>query len=171
MNHFLYSSITLCMALFFALLGLIGVLLPWSEAFRGLAVKLILDYTLLMFLFGLSCLCIAFATAFNIIINMKRRYYHFKVAGGNVSVDSELLQNYLHTYLKELFPQSEIPYQLALKKNKIHITLDLPYIEPSKQSELLKRIQTELKQLLTSFMGYHHHFHLAASFQPAPHES
>lgn len=168
MNYFLYSLITLFIALFFILLGFIGVIIPWSHNMQSLAVALILENSALIFIFGFSFLCIGIATAVNILLNARRKYYHFKVSGQTVSVDSALIQNYLQTYLKDLFPDAEIPYHLDLKKNNIHITIDLPYIEPENQAALLERIRTELRELFSSFLGYRQQFHLSASFQTPP---
>lgn len=168
MTNFLYSLISLFISLFFILLGIIGIILPWSSSMQSLAVTLILENSLLIFLFGFSLLAIGIATAVNILLNAKRHYYHFKVSGQTVSVDTALIQNYLQKYFKELFPETEVPYQLQVKKNKLHITVDLPYIAKNDQDALLERMRTELRELLSDFLGYRHPFHLSASFQSLP---
>lgn len=165
MTNFLYSLISLFIALFFILLGIIGIILPWSSSMQSLAVSLILENSLLIFLFGLSFLAIGIATVVNILLNARRRYYHFKVSGQTVSVDTTLIQSYLQKYFKELFPNIDVPFQLEVKKNKLFITADLPYVAKNDQDALLERMRTELRELLSDFLGYKHQFHLSASFQ------
>ncbi len=166
MTHFLYSLITFSIALFFILFGIIGIILPLSTGMQALAIDLILQQPVLIFLFGISMLAIGVVTALNIMLGMRRHYFHIKVQGKPVSVDSALIHSYVKTYLEDLFPGKEIPFQLQIKKNKISVTVDLPAIEENQQSALLDRISDELRELFTSFLGYKHHFHLSASFQP-----
>lgn len=168
MTNFLYSLISLFIALFFILFGIIGIILPWSASMQSLAVTLISENSLLIFLFGMSFLAIGVATAVNILLNARRQYHHFKVSGQTVSVESTLIQNYLQKYFKELFPGVEVPYQLQIKKNKLHITVDLPYIAKQDQEALLERMRTELRELFSDFLGYRNAFHLSASFQSLP---
>lgn len=166
MTHFLYSSISFCIALFFVLFGFIGIILPWSSGMQTVAIDLITQQSLLIFIFGVSMLAIGVATALNILLGMRRQYFHLKVQNQPVSVDSTLIQNYLKIYLNELFPEKEIPFQVQVKKNKISVTIDLPYIQEEQQSALLDRIANELKELFSTFLGYKEHFYLSASFQP-----
>lgn len=168
MTHLLYSLITLFIAFFFILLGFIGIILPWSTGMQNITVNFILNNSILIFLFGFCALLIGAITAINILFNMRRQYYYFKVGSQTVSVDSTVIQTYLQKYLKELFPAIDVPYQLQLKKNKIHVVIDLPYIEPSQQNATLERLQSELRDLFQSLLGYRHQFHLSASFQSAP---
>lgn len=166
MIHFFYSFISLVIAIFFILLGIICVILPWSSGMQSLAISLLVDNGVLIFLFGLSFLAIGFATALHILLSTRRQYYHLKVCDQPVSVDAMLIQNYLHTYLKELFPDIDVPNRVEIKKNNIHVTLDLPFVEPENQEIVLERIKSELKEIFSSLLGYHQQFYLYASFQP-----
>ncbi|MGZ3732852.1 MAG: hypothetical protein ACXU9U_03855 [Parachlamydiaceae bacterium] len=164
MTPFLYSLITFCIAFFFILLGFIGVILPWSTGMQNVAIYFIQHHTAFIFLFGFSSLLIGAITAVNLWLNTQRQYYHSKVNGQTVSIDTELIQTYLYKYLKELFPGRDVPYRLQVKKNKIHITIDLPSTPDSEQEVLLERIQSELYELFQSLLGYRHTFHLEVSF-------
>ncbi|MBA3238938.1 MAG: hypothetical protein H0T62_11415 [Parachlamydiaceae bacterium] len=166
MNHFFYSLITFFIALFFILLGFIGILLPWFPSMQQLVLTFLFEYSKITFLFGLSFLAIGIAFALNVLLQGRRDYYQFKVKGNEVSVDTELLQNYLHKYLRELFPENDLPCQLQLKKNKIHVTIDFPYMEQAEQQNLLEQLRKELKELFISLIDYEHDFFLSASFQP-----
>lgn len=169
MTNFLYSLITFLIAIFFILLGLVGIILPWSTNMQTLVTNLMLNYSIMVFLFSFCILAIGVATAFHIILSLKRQYYHFKVHGQTVSVDTTLIHNYLQIYWKELFPKNTVPFQLNLKKNKFHIIVDLPYVEKSQQKELLERIRQDVSTLFVELLGYRQYFQLSASFQERPH--
>lgn len=166
MTNFFNSLITFFIALFFILLGFIGILLPWFPSMQKLVLTFLFDYSMLTFLFGLSFLAIGIAVALNILSHGRRRYYQFKVEGNSVSVDTGLLQNYLQKYLQELFPGKDLPCQLQIKKNKIHVTIDFPFMEQPEQETLLPQLRNELRELFSSLIGYEHEFYLSASFQP-----
>lgn len=166
MTHFFYSLITFFIALFFILLGFIGILLPWFPNMQELIVAFLFQYSKITFLFGLSFLAIGISVALNILANGRRQYYQFKIDGNNVSVDTELLQRYLQKYLEELFPGKDLPCQLQLKKNKIYISIDFPFMESTEQATLLEQVRNELKGLFSSLIGYDQDFYLSASFQP-----
>lgn len=166
MRNFFYSLITFFIAIFFILLGIIGILLPWSTSMQKLIFTFLFDYSRITFLFGLCFLAIGIAVVLNILSNGQRHYYHFKIKGNSVSVDTELLQTYLQKYLKELFPRQDLPCQLQVKKNKIHVTIDFPSMEEPEQDILLKQVRNELKELFSTLLDYKHEFFLSASFQP-----
>lgn len=165
MNHLLYSLITLFIAIFFILLGIIAMILPWSENAKAHAISFIVDHSQVIFFFGLSFLCVGLATCLNIVSSSKRRYYRFKVGNTAVSVDGDLIHKYVKTYLKELFPDNEIPLQLTIKRNTIKLVIDLPSIDDAEKEPLLTRMQEELKKLFSDTLGYQNPFHLSVSFQ------
>lgn len=168
MTHFIYSLITLFIAIFFVLLGLIGIIISLSSNMKALAASLILDHSILMFIFGLCILCIGAATVFNIVISSRRKYHNFKVGNQPVSVDTQLIESYVKNYLQDLFPNTETPSRVELKKSKLHITLDLPYIPLESQHDLTERMKSELQELLTTLLGYKQPFNLSVSFQLPP---
>jgi hypothetical protein len=165
MFNFLYSLITFFVALFFILLGIIGAMIPWFPAIRTEVITLILEHSITIFLFGFSFIAIGCALVINILLSVRKDYYHFKVGNHPVQVDENLIQSYLTNYWKELFPENEIPNRLVLKKNKIHVIADLPYMQRPQQEVILERIKNDLRELFGDMLGYRHQFHLSASFQ------
>jgi hypothetical protein len=102
----------------------------------------------------------------NFILGTKRHYYEFKVGPHSVEVDEELINEYLNTYFKELFPTQEVPCRLTIKQNRLHITADLPYVPASQRSLLLEKVKHDLYDIFCSQLGYQSDYYLSTSFQP-----
>lgn len=168
MLHFIYSLISFLIAIFFILLGIIGILIPWSANVRQEVISLISEHSLGISIFGLSFIAIGIAVVVNILLSSKTSYYQFTVGKSHVYIDETVVQHYLTEYWKELFLGQEIPNRITLKNNRIDVTADLPYVQPSQQEELLIKIQNELTELFSDLLGYRQQFHLSVSFQPAP---
>ncbi len=168
MLHFIYSLISFLTAIFFILLGIIGILIPWSSNIRQEVINLIADHSIAISLFGLSFIAIGVAVAVNILLSSKPKYYQFTVGKNFVYIDEKIVQRYLSEYWKELFAGQEIPNRITLKNNQIDVVADLPYVNPDQQEELLTKIQNELTDLFSDLLGYHQQFHLSVSFQQAP---
>lgn len=166
MSNFFYSLISLLTAIFFILLGIASVMLPWSPFVRTELVQFILGDSITIFLFGFAFIIIGLAIAINIILSSRRKYFHLHSGPKSIWIDETIIQDYLITYWKQLFPQSEVPSKLTLKKNKIHLIADLPYIPLDQQKDVLERIKNDLSELFGTFFGYQEPFYLSASFQP-----
>lgn len=168
MYNLIFSLITFVIALFFILLGVISVLIPWSEVVRQMLIDAISHNSLAISLFGFAFIVIGFTVVFDILINSRKSYYRIKSGRHDISVDETVVQQYITASLKELFLDSDIPSRLKLKNNRFHITIDLPHQSSAMQSALLEQIKEELQRQFASQLGYKEEFFLSASFQPAP---
>lgn len=168
MGRLFYSLISLVIALFFLMLGIVSLMLPWSPSARTDLIQLILEESLVLSLFGAGLLIIGLSIAINIALNARHSYYHLRSGPRSVQVDESIIHDYLDDYWKKLFPHTQIPHRFTLKRNKIHVIADLPYIPKEEQKELLLQVQKELGQLLESFLGYRQPLRLSASFQSEP---
>ena len=166
MYNFFYSLIYFIIAIFFILLGIVGVMIPWSDTIRSELVQFIQRDALVISLFGFAFVIVGFAIAVNIIINARRSYYLLKSGDNAVMVDEQIIQQYLTVYWKQLFPNYDTPCRLRIKKNRLHLTIELPYLPTTEQPVLLERIKQELRDLFASSLGYHDEFQISASFQP-----
>lgn len=165
MNNFFYSLISFIVALFFILLGIIGILIPWSPGIRTDLVQFILNDYLVISLFGFATIIIGLSIAINILINTKRKYYHIRSDANAITVDETIIQQYLNAYWEELFPGSDIPSRITLKNNKIHISVDFPELPIGQQQLILERIKQDLRSKFAELLGYHNEFYLSSSFQ------
>lgn len=165
MNRFIYSLISFIVALFFIMLGVISILLPWLPVMRTHIILFLLENAVAISLFGLAFLAIGVAMVTNIALAAKTRYYEFTVGQNPVKIDEDLIQKYIQLYFQELFLGQEVPCCLAIKHNRIHITADLPAVPLTQRDVLLEKIQQDLKELFSRYLGYHVDYYLSASFQ------
>lgn len=165
MSHFILSLISLVVALFFMLIGIVGILIPWSVGIRHALTQFIFEDSLAISLFGFTFFVIGLAIAINILLNTRKHYYRINSKNASTTVEEAVIEEYLASYWHKLFPQHEIPCQLALKDNKIHITVDFPYLPIQEQRPLLERVRKDLMAIFTKVLGYQDEFFLSASFQ------
>jgi|LakMenE18May11ns_1017448.scaffolds.fasta_scaffold9937142_3 hypothetical protein len=165
MKNVFYSFISLLIALFFVLLGVIGVIFSWFPAAKAAFIQFLIEDSYLLFLFGIAFIVIGMALMMNIISSGRRQYYHISSGQKSLTIDETVIQNYLNSYWKNLFPKAHVPSKLTLKKNKLYLTVDLPYIPPDQQKPVLERIEKDLSELLATTFGYKEPFYLTASFQ------
>ena len=164
MNNLFYSLISLMVALFFIVLGVVGVLLPWSPLVRADLIQFILEDSLAIFLFGFVFIVVGLAIVIYIVLGTRRTYYRLKGGAQSVHIDEKVVQDYLDTYWKELFPLQQIPHRLQIHKNKIHLTADLPFIPYDEQKAVSDRIKQDLNEIFSSFLGYREPFYLTLSY-------
>lgn len=168
MFNFFYSLISFVIALFFITLGIIGVLLPWSATLRTDMIEFILANSIAIALFGFGFIIVGGTMLLNIILSAKKKYYTSRVGSNFVAVDEVVIAQYLRSYWEQLFPHNEVPTQIALKKNIIRITADLPYKPPEEQKMFVENVKQDLRNIFTQVLGYPHEFLLSLSFQSKP---
>lgn len=167
MIHFFYSLITFIIALFFVMLGLLAIMIQASHNIRSEVIGFILEDTMFLSFFGVASILIGIAIVFYLITGFKKRYFKIKSKNNNAFyLDESLFQDYLKSYWKQLFPKQDIPNRVVLKKNKVLITADLPYVPDSQQKALLIRIDRDLKDMFTRLLGFRQEYVISISFQP-----
>lgn len=165
MNNLFHSLISLIAAIFFIMLGFVGIMIPWSPGMRMEIIQFILEYPWAIFIFGIALVVAGLAIACYILLHARRRYYYIHSGPHRAAVDEAVIQQYLNIYWKQLFPNSDIPNRLTLKNNQIHITVDLPFLPPAQQQLLMERIKHDLRGTFSKLLGYDNGFSLSASFQ------
>lgn len=166
MAHFFYSLITFVVALFFVIFGLLSFMVQASQSIRSEVVLFMLEDTIFLFLFGTVSLLIGIAIVFYLIAGFKKRYVKIKSQNNHAFyLDESVFQDYLKSYWKQLFPKNDIANHIVLKKNKVLISSDLPYVPSSQQKALLIRIDRDLKDLFTRLLGYQQNYVITLSFQ------
>lgn len=165
MSNLFYSLISFVIALFFMLIGIVGILIPWSINIRTLLTQFIFEDALAISLFGFTFFVIGLAIVTYVLLNAKRHHYKISSEKGSTTVDDAVIQEYLSSYWKQLFPKNDIPCHLILKENKIHIAVDLPYLPIQEQKPLLEKIRKDLIGIFAKVLGYKDEFFLSASFE------
>lgn len=165
MIHFFYSLITFFIAIFFVILGILGVVIPYSPSLRQEALSHLLDHSPTLFLFGFSCTAIGIALLANIITQSRRKYYNYTIGPNNISVDESIIEQYLTNYWKEIFPDHDTPYKLRVKENIIHLTVDFPIEKEEFPKGGVEEIKNDLRHLFDTTIGYTSPFSLSVSFR------
>jgi len=166
MTHFFYSLITFFIAIFFVILGILGVVIPYSPTLRQEALSHLMDRSTTLFLFGFSCIAIGGALLTNIIAQSRRKYYRYTVGISNITVDESIIEQYLADYWKQAFPGQEIPYRLKLTDNAIHVMVDFPAEKEQMTKDAIDDIKSDLRHLFDTTIGYTTPFYLSISFRP-----
>jgi hypothetical protein len=170
LNKFFFSLLSFLLALFFVLIGLVCLIFPWSQTMKNEVISFILNNSTAIFLLGFGLFVIGIARICFIISGMKRSYFHLRSGSRPIWIDESLIQNYLDNYWKTLFPFSAVSNRVVLKRNKIYLMADLPYVPISEQKELIHKIKTDLSDMFALILGYKDSFTLSTHFQPKPKE-
>jgi hypothetical protein len=166
MSNFFYYLASFIIALFFIFFGIISFFLPETEEGLKTVAQFILQNSWLTYLCGFLFITIGIAILANIKLNIKKKYYRIKSGKNLTELDEKIFEQYLDTYWKELFPKFEVPSRAQIKKNKLYISADLPSIPLDEQKPLLHQIETDLKEILIKYLGYHQEYIISINFQP-----
>lgn len=170
MNNFLTHLTSLIIALFFAVFGILCLFLPWMPLIQKRLIQIVLESSFFVSLTGIGFILVGGAIAAYVLINLKRRTYHIRKGGRLIDVDQEVIDGYITHYLKEQFPSVDIPHQLVVRKKKIMIAADLPYIPESQQPDLTEKIYQNICDILREKIGCMTELYLSVSFQTSPSE-
>ena len=165
MQNLLHSLVKLVVALFFVLIGTIGLFIPWSVVLRTNLVQFLLEDSLAISLFGFTFIVLGIFVIANIIINSRIKRYVMKGEGGLTEIDESVIHEYIVTYLKQQFPSRDIPVQINIKNNQIYLFIEFPTHPRDEQQKLLEKVKDDLSKLLSSKLGYRNDFRLSASFR------
>ncbi|HRD55295.1 MAG TPA: hypothetical protein PLC42_02750 [Parachlamydiaceae bacterium] len=166
MSHFLYYLGSFIVGIFSICLGFLCFFVPSSEERLEKLTLFITQNPWFSYVFGIFFLTVGIAILMNVRLGAKKQYYRIK-AGNRVTIlDEKIFEQYLNTYWKELFPKNEVLSRASIKKNKLHITADLPHVPILEQKELLKQIESDLNDILIKYLGYHQEYILSVSFHP-----
>src|SRR5687768_7062474 len=111
-------SFNIVLALFFIVLGLLGIILPWSPTICTEVVDFLLSNTITLSIFGFAFLVIGITVLVQIIQRRKRRYFTRHQKALEIDVSEKVINDYLSVYFRDLFPLTEVPCQVILKKKK-----------------------------------------------------
>ncbi len=163
-KRFFSLVVSFVLGAFFCLVGIIGLILPWSPGLQNSLINLIVNHTLILSLFGLGGIFIGFSLVIYAIFNKGRRYAFIKTGTKAVSIDENLIEQYLQMYWKKQFPQKQILFSFSIRQKSIQIIADLPFIPEAEQNQFLEKIQEDFTELFGNLLGYHNEIHFVAHF-------
>jgi hypothetical protein len=165
MTNLFYTIGSLVIGVFFSMIGVIGIMIPWEPEIRTAVVQFIFENSISIVLFGFAFLVIGLSILCNLLLSFRKRHFTLRSGIKAVLVEEPILQEYLHNYWREAFPTHEIPSRLTVKKNRIHIYADLPYVPKAEQKDLMENIRHDITELLARMFGYRQTLTLSISFQ------
>lgn len=167
-NRFLTLFFASIAALFFLLLGILALLLPWSNSVVEITLSSMREYRWIFTLFGASLVLVGIALIGQIYLASQKKYLTIKTGDNPVFASDSVVRDSLHAYWENLFPEQEIPCRVDIKKNRIFLYVDLPYYPQDKRADFLKKVERELSILLKELFAYTKSLHLKISFDREP---
>lgn len=140
------------------------MLVPWSAPLRTAFIEWLLEGSTDVMLFSFGFFVIGLYLVYYSLQHARVKYHRIKIDDPSVQISETLVQDYLGSYWKTLFPSSDIPCRLEMKKKKIAIQADLPYIPDDDQKAILERIENDLSELFRTIFGYRHRLDILISF-------
>ncbi len=164
LSQFFNFSIHFIIGSFFFILGILGMILPWSLYLQRVTTQFILDNTLIPSLFGLGFVLIGLSIVIYTFLRARIRYIHIKTGDFSVKVDEKVIYTLLESYWRGHFPSAQIPFTVTLKKYSIQIVADLPFLSLPDQKKFLEEAKQDLGKLFGQVLGYPYEVHLITSF-------
>jgi hypothetical protein len=164
MHKIFYSLGNLTIGIFFLILGILCMIFPWSSSLRAGFIQILMAHSMMICLLGIGFIVIGLSLVIHIALSARHGRYVLRSGAKAVSIDERAIQDCLNFYWKDLFPNNTVGNQVTLKKNKIHLSIELPSVPESEQENLLKKIDEELTDLLDSLLGYRETLYLSVTF-------
>lgn len=165
LGRFFYLAISFIIGSFFFIIGAFSIILPWSSFLQKETTQFILENTLVLSLFGLGFALIGLSIVIYTILKTQHRYVHIRTGKNAVILDENVIRQSLERYWQEHFPNSQVTFQLNLKKHALQIIADLPFVPLPEQKIFLERVKHDFSDLFGRLLGYPYDVHLIASFQ------
>ena len=146
LGRFFYLTISFILGAFFFVIGVFGIILPWSPFLQKVTSRFIEENTLMLSLFGLGFSLIGISVVVYTLLNTRRCYTHIRTGAQAVILDENVIQQYLEAYWLEQFPNTHVAYELSIRKNSIQIVADLPALPLSEQKQFLEKVKHDFSE-------------------------
>lgn len=115
--RFFYLVGSFVIGFFFFVIGIFSILLPWSPLLKSLSIQFLLEKTLVLSLFGLGLTLTGLSIVIYTLLRSRRKYVTIRTGEHAVTLDENVVRQYLENYWQEQFPQFQIPFHLNFKKD------------------------------------------------------
>lgn len=149
---------------FLLLAGAFSLVAPWSKTIREEIIYTLLEDRVFASLLGVGMLLIGSAVLIYSYSDIIRKEIVIQVGKFPISIDPELLQQYLQIYWQEHFPQQAVPFSLKIKRKAIHVKAHLPFMPETEQKLFLERVQNDFCDLFSRVLGCPQEVRLIATF-------
>ena len=165
LSRLISSAIHFVIGPFFFILGIFGLLLPWSSFLQNLALQLILERPFILSLFGLGFVLIGLSIAAYTVLHSRHRTVRIRTGDLSIALDEKLIHESLEIYFQEHFPRIQIHFTLYLKKHSAEVVANLPPFSLAEQKIFLEQIKQGFNHLFGQVLGYPYDVHFIANFQ------
>lgn len=165
MNILFYIT-NFILAVICILFGIVFLVLPWSFEVRSTITEFINENFLLICIFGSGLVFIGTGVITYLLLNARKRSFCLRSGRCSIKIDDKIFHRYLQEYLNDLFPNQESSYHLILRKNKILVSLDIPYMPKIEQESITEKILEDIAEILSQKIGYSDELKLTVFFQP-----
>ena len=163
-KRFLYLFLSFIIGSFFLLLGIFSLILSWSPLFQERIFHFISENRLIFSLFGLGFALVGLSIIIYSSLQTGHRYVQIRTGDFSVNLDENVVKQYLETYWKDHFPQTQIPFSLTFKKHSLQIAAHFPSLPLEEQQKFLERVKKDFNDLFGRLLGYPYDVQLSASF-------
>lgn len=164
-GRFFYLTFSFIFGAFFLIIGLFGIVLPWSTYLQKATTNLVLNHTLILSLFGLGFALAGISIFVYAIINAGKKFVYIRTGSRSVQLDEALIEQCLQQYWKKQFPGKQIPFYTTIRKQTIQIVADLPALPEADQDAILERVKKDFAELFGEMLGYPNEVHFIAHFK------
>lgn len=140
----------------------------WFPAIRLGIYNFISNYGTLLSIFGTGFLFVGISIIVYALVFAGRRYFYIRSGPREVAISEEIAKDYVSKYFQKLFTQKDLPCNLTVKRGKILISANLPYMPEDEQYALTQKINSDLSDILSYKLGYKAQYHLSISFEGPP---
>lgn len=163
-EHLLFSAFHLFVVLLILSIGGFCFFLAYSKALHMFMQQYFMEHPGLFMKFGVCCFLLGLALLIPFYGLYRKQYLTLKMSGSKVLIEESIIHDYVKNYWKELFPNQEVYFEIAMHRSKtIEILAKLPLVNEEDKESFLKRIQNELGVLLARKLGYEKEFFLTIS--------
>ncbi|CUI17204.1 conserved putative membrane protein [Candidatus Protochlamydia naegleriophila] len=166
-GRFFHLAISFILGTFFFTMGVFSIALPWSSHLQAATIRFLTENALILSLFGLGFALVGLSIVIYTFLSTRHHYAHVRIGSRAVTIDENLIEQYLEAYWKERFPQHHIPFYLTIRNQSLQIVANFPHLPEPEQQLLLEGINQDFKGLFGDLLGYPHDVHLIASFDTA----
>jgi hypothetical protein len=159
----LFSAVHLIFVLILLTAGLFLLLSSFSYNLNRIAINALLNYPSIFINLGSFLIAMSALLIIGFYNTYKGRYIKIDAGSDPIFINEKILENYLSSYWKGVFPSEEKePLAFLDRKGMLEIVLSYPKTD-LEMSFLTKKLEKEIKEILIEKFGYKKSFILTFS--------
>jgi len=166
MHAYLTRLTTLLLSLFSFFTGAFFLLATLSPSFRKNFIEQLKENRFSTVLISITLIAFAAFLLTNIWMERRRKHIYFHNAQGDIHIHKKVAKVFIQSYLEKIFQNKPIHCEVFVKRHKLAIECNLPFVPEEAQEGIAKAINEELSKILPGQIGYTKRFSLNISYAP-----